>query len=419
MAEENVDNGQDDAIEEPAEDVKEESAEAIVDTAVATEAVVPDISFVKDVMNAGGSDLKKCYQCATCSVVCNLTPDDNPFPRKEMQWAQWGLKDKLMGSPDVWLCHQCSDCVAQCPRDAKPGKVLQAVAKMTIANYSGAGITKAIGNVGGTILMSIIPIAIIIIALAVQGSFGEIPRGHDGEIVYSEFMATTAAIDPIYTLSALFAATMLFIGGRKYWNDMMGNYVTNGGKKPERGFLANVGPTMWEFLTHKRFRECDETKERANSHLLIFYAFVGLFLTTSWAFVYSYGLDIFGDAYHSPYPMTDPIKWLGNISAAAGIIGITMILIYRFVHAERVGIGSYFDWLLITVIYIIMLSGIGAQVLRQADVASLAYPVYAIHLMSVLFLFVYAPFSKMAHMVYRAVALVFARATGRDVGVGV
>ena len=83
--------------------------------------VEPDLEFIKYLKNAGGDTLKKCYQCATCSVVCPLSSDTKPFPRKEMIWAQWGLKDKLVADPDVMLCHQCGDCTAYCPRGAKPG----------------------------------------------------------------------------------------------------------------------------------------------------------------------------------------------------------------------------------------------------------------------------------------------------------
>ena len=92
-----------------------------------TQLIKPDLGYVKEVIAAGGESLKKCYQCATCTVVCDVTGDAQPFPRKEMVWAQWGLKDRLINDADVWLCHQCADCTAKCPRDAKPGEVLGAI----------------------------------------------------------------------------------------------------------------------------------------------------------------------------------------------------------------------------------------------------------------------------------------------------
>ena len=82
--------------------------------------IKPDMEFVRALEESGGESLKKCYQCATCSVACPLAPPENPFPRKEMLWAQWGLKDKFSGDIDIWLCHNCQTCSDLCPRGARP-----------------------------------------------------------------------------------------------------------------------------------------------------------------------------------------------------------------------------------------------------------------------------------------------------------
>ena len=97
--------------------------------------VRPDRKFVEEIIAAGGGDLKHCMQCANCATVCELS-DGRPFPRKEMVWAQWGLKDRLVSDPDVWMCHQCNDCSRRCPRGARPGDMLAAVRRLTVAHYS-------------------------------------------------------------------------------------------------------------------------------------------------------------------------------------------------------------------------------------------------------------------------------------------
>jgi quinone-modifying oxidoreductase, subunit QmoC len=98
--------------------------------------VDPDVGFINEVSRLGGADVKKCYQCATCSVACPISPDTKPFPRKEMIATSWGLKDRLIGNGDVWLCHNCGDCSTLCPRGAQPGDVLAAVRAATVIEYA-------------------------------------------------------------------------------------------------------------------------------------------------------------------------------------------------------------------------------------------------------------------------------------------
>ena len=45
--------------------------------------VEPDTELIRDVMEAGGGDLKKCFQCAKCASICSLSPEDGAFPRKQ------------------------------------------------------------------------------------------------------------------------------------------------------------------------------------------------------------------------------------------------------------------------------------------------------------------------------------------------
>lgn len=385
--------------------------------------VSPDLNFVNEVIKGGGESLKKCYQCATCTVVCNMTPDSRPFPRKEMIYAQWGLKDKLFPNPDIWLCHQCSDCTAYCPRGAKPGEVLNAIRKLSIENYSVPRfLAKAVGSPSYLVLLFAIPVVIFILILSSIGHLDltNIPRNEAGQISYAKFLPSIY-IDSVFLPVAAFAVVVFAIGISRYWKAMV---KASEPLKPKGSMVDNIVATISEILTHKRFEKCNVTKDRKLAHMMVLYSFIGLAITTAWAVVYLYGpkfmklLGLHPFSWmlgESPYPLTDPVKILANLSALGLLIGISLVINNRIKNKDKAGYGGYYDWLLIYVIFAIMATGILSELLRLADIAVLAYIVYFIHLCVVFFLFAYAPFSKMAHMVYRATAMVFARSIGRDI----
>ena len=50
---------------------------------------------------------------------------------------------------------------------------------------------------------------------------------------------------------------------------------------------------------------------------------------------------------------------------------------------------------------------------RVFDLAIPAYGIYYVHLVLVFFLLAYMPYTKMGHMLFRAVAMIYARWSGR------
>jgi quinone-modifying oxidoreductase, subunit QmoC len=54
-------------------------------------------------------------------------------------------------------------------------------------------------------------------------------------------------------------------------------------------------------------------------------------------------------------------------------------------------------------------TGLAAELFRLINVASVGYVIYYLHLVSVMMLFLYMPYTKFAHMVYRTFAMAFER----------
>ena len=176
-----------------------------------------DLEFVKRLQENGGESLKKCYQCATCSVVCNISPDDKPYPRKEMLMAQWGMKDQIVKDPDIWLCHYCGDCTTYCPRGANPGEVFGAMRQACIEHYSFPPmLARMVSQTKFLPVLLAVPVLVILMVMKMVGTLGNIPAG---TIKYSN-MVPLLAVDAIFMAAAGFAVFVLVTGVMRYWKDL-------------------------------------------------------------------------------------------------------------------------------------------------------------------------------------------------------
>jgi len=366
----------------------------------------PDLKFTRKLIDAGAGDLKKCYQCATCSVACRISPDNNPFPRKEMIWAQWGLKDKLVNDPDVWLCHQCNDCSTLCPRGANPGDVLKALRKINIEESSWPSfLGKLVGEPSLFVLTLGVPVVIVLLLVFANNGF-QWPQPVD----YSKFI-DYMYIQVVFTLALVFGAVSLLFSLRTYWNNLeAANPVEASGER--KAFVPSLIEAVKEILPHSTFKDCEANNIRYAAHLLTFWGMIGLFVTTS---IVAFNIDILHLAPPSRGgPGTVPIKILGNVSAIAFVIGLAIMAIRRLTNPDQAGNSSYFDWFFLFIICGTGLTGVLTELARFGGAVSWPYVLYTLHLMFILALFLYLPFSKFAHIGYRTIAITWGRSVGRN-----
>ncbi|MFP4452165.1 MAG: quinone-interacting membrane-bound oxidoreductase complex subunit QmoC [Desulfobacterales bacterium] len=374
--------------------------------------VQPDIDFINEIRETGGETLKKCFQCATCSVACPIAPDRKPFPRKEMIAASWGLKDKLLPNPDIWLCHNCGDCTTQCPRGAKPGDVMASLRMMAIKEYAGPKrVANAVADRKKLPLLLLLPAVIFIVLGFITGLLDFSPDRVDGQIVHSEFFSHWL-VDIIFIPLSIWAVAIFAMGLKRFIADIHKNAVSEGKTDKEgidaKGFIAALVKVIPVILKHSKFSQCGENNDRATPHMMVLFSFIALFVVTGVAFIMLY---VFG--HHGPYSQLNPVKILANVAGIALIIGAALLIKQRMDKTDEVS--TYKDWYLLWLVLGLGVTGMLTELLRLADAAFLTYLIYFIHLMLVFHLIAFLPFSKLAHLVYRTVAMAYNEYCEREV----
>jgi len=363
--------------------------------------VEPDVGFIEEVAGLGGQDLKKCYQCATCSVACPIAPENKPFPRKEMIAAGWGLKDKLVGNADIWLCHNCGDCTSRCPRGAKPGDVLSAVRAYAVADYATPkAIAKMVPQPSKLPILLGIPTVIFIIAAILT----KVIFGDQGDVIWQSHFIHNYLVD-IIMIPTFFGAVGVFaLGLKRFLADIHANALAEGKTTREKidpaGMVKALITVVTTVLKHSKFNECTDNRDRSTAHMMVLFSFIGLFIVTNCFFIAEWILHIEG-----PYRQINPVKWLGNVSGVALVIGSLLLIKNRMSKEDQVT--SYWDWQLLVLVFGLGITGMGTQMTRLAGMAGPTYFIYFLHLVLIWCLFAYTPFSKLAHLVYRTVAMTY------------
>jgi quinone-modifying oxidoreductase subunit QmoC len=382
--------------------------------------VEPDLEFIRSLGTTGGDCLKKCFQCGTCSATCPLAPDDHPFPRKEMAWATWGMKDRLLADPDVWLCHHCNDCSTNCPRGARPGDVLGAVRQQCVIHYAMPRfMARMVGNPKFIPILLAIPALLLWLAIAIREPLGAAlgfaaPTGQ--EIVYS-----FTPLLPHWLLNTFFGlfGGLAFLGAvvgvTRFSRALAKSECWGADPQPVKGVWASIVTVIRKILTHENFTFCETDHRRSISHFGVFFGFMALTLVTIWIITGPVNPLIRGDFVY-PFAFFSPWKILANLGGLAILVGLLMMIWDRLYFGHLAGTSSYFDWFLVWTLFLVVASGFATELLHYLRMGPHRHAAYFAHLVLIFALLVYLPYSKLAHLLYRTTAMVFAERYGRIVG---
>jgi len=365
--------------------------------------VHPDGKFIREVMAAGAGDLKKCYQCATCSAVCELSTDGASFPRQQVLAVQWGNRDKVLEDPAPWLCFYCGDCSTRCPRQANPGETMMALRRYLTAQYDWTGLSRLMYRSAAWEIGVLAAVAAVVVALfTMPRDFGFQLLARSPEAWSTVRLDRFAPKEIVHAADRILAALLgllLFSNAAR-----MFHLLTRHKGLPASAYLTRIPRVLMEAITQKRWKRCADAEGLANwrRHALLvsgyatIFALVVLFLP--WFQVED---TSFRWASLLGYYSTAILLW-STVSMMADRARKRTEM-HRFSHLS--------DWLFPMLLFLTAATGIGVHILRLTNQAMPTYYLYMVHLaIAAPMLVVEAPFGKWAHLLYRPLAILVAAA---------
>lgn len=98
-------------------------------------------SQAERIKEISGTDPRKCMKCGKCSAAC---PSFYEMDIKPHQFVSYVVNEEIeapVSSGSIWKCLSCFACVERCPRDVKPGKIIDAARQLVVREKGGDHLT--------------------------------------------------------------------------------------------------------------------------------------------------------------------------------------------------------------------------------------------------------------------------------------
>ena len=202
------------------------------------------------------------------------------------------------------------------------------------------------------------------------------------------------------------------MGIKSFWGDLEATDKKGGNNKTGKTLSKSIIQTLKNAFIHKNFDKCITVHSRYIAHIFVFFGFFALSIVTFWVITSGINPLIRGDFVY-PFEFWSPWKLLANLGGLSLLGGLTLMILNRFSDTTHTSTGTYFDWALISLLFIVTLSGFITEVLHYVRLEPHRHLAYFTHLVFVCALILYMPYSKFVHVIYRTVAMIYAEYSGR------
>jgi len=346
-----------------------------------------DPDLYQEVSKFGAKDMEVCMQCGNCSASCPLSTGAESFPRKIYRYLQLGLRDKLLCSPEPWLCYYCGECNKDCPRGAEPAETMMAVRRWLTTQYDWTGLAKRLylseaWEIGA---LSVVSLGILLLFWFFHG-----PVVTDHVSVNSFAPVLWIEIGDL-AMAAVLTGFLLSNAFRMYWFIMKDTQV------PFHLYVTEAKAFVLHFATQKRWRECGEDRGRWLKHFILVTGYMTM-MTLIIVFIRWFQVD--DSSWH--------FSSIFGYYATGVLLFLTVeMFLSRLKKKENIHrFSEPTDWLFLVLLFLTTLTGILMHIFRLASWPMGTYVIYAIHLaIAVPMLVIEVPFGKWSHMFYRPLAV--------------
>ena len=99
------------------------------------------MNYAEQIKEISGVNPLKCMKCGKCSASCPSYNEMDIKPHQFVSYVQNGDIEALAASKSLYKCLSCFACIERCPRDVKPGKLIDAARQIVIRQRAQEGLS--------------------------------------------------------------------------------------------------------------------------------------------------------------------------------------------------------------------------------------------------------------------------------------